>query len=516
MVEVAEQGRRDGVQRTDHADALGDHLRRLLGGRALPDAERPRRPAGHRGRQRDRGVDHDLPVAQVVLQVGQRLGLAAERDAQDHDLRPRGGRAVGLAGEAALGDALAEALDRLLGPRRVARADDDRHAGRSEPQREPEAERAGATDDRHGGVHEAADDIPSHVAATVVRVSVARHDVPLAPLTTLRLGGPARRLVEAATEADVVEAVREADAAGEPLLVLAGGSNVVIADEGFDGTVVRILTRGVERTGERLEVQAGEDWDALVAACVGDGLAGFECLSGIPGSTGATPIQNVGAYGQDVSETVTAVRVYDRATREVTTLDADACRFRYRSSVFKRDDRRVVLSVAFRLRRSAVSGPLRYGELARALERRFGGGRAAGGGPGGRARPAPRQGHGHRPRRPRLGERGLLLHQPDPRPRGLRSAPGPAAGPERRPPAWPEPDGRVKTSAAWLIEQAGFRRGHGDGRAGISAKHTLALVNRGEASTEELLAVAREVAAGVREAFGVELMPEPVLVGEAW
>ena len=346
-------------------------------------------------------------------------------------------------------------------------------------------------------------------------MSVARHDVPLAPLTTLRLGGPARRLVEAATEADVVEAVREADAAGEPLLVLAGGSNVVIADEGFDGTVVRILTRGVERTGERLEVQAGEDWDTLVAACVGDGLAGFECLSGIPGSTGATPIQNVGAYGQDVSETVTAVRVYDRATREVTTLDAGACRFRYRSSVFKRDDRRVVLSVAFRLRRSAVSGPLRYGELARALEVASGEGA-----PLGAVREAVlglRRGKGMviDPADPDSVSAGSFFTNPilD---REVFAALQARMGPERRPPAWPEPEGRVKTSAAWLIEQAGFRRGHGNGRAGISAKHTLALVNRGEASTEELLAVAREVAAGVREAFGVELMPEPVLVGEAW
>ena len=347
-------------------------------------------------------------------------------------------------------------------------------------------------------------------------MSVARHDVPLAPLTTLRLGGPARRLVEAATEADVVEAVREADAAGEPLLVLAGGSNVVIADEGFDGTVVRILTRGVERTGERLEVQAGEDWDTLVAACVGDGLAGFECLSGIPGSTGATPIQNVGAYGQDVSETV------DRRAR-LRPGDARG-----------HDARRRRLPLPLPLERVQARRP--PGGALRGVQAC-----------GARRSPVPcatASWHGRSDVAPGEGAplgavreavlglrrgKGMVIDPADPDSvsagsfftnpildREVFAALQARMGPERRPPAWPEPEGRVKTSAAWLIEQAGFRRGHGNGRAGISAKHTLALVNRGEASTEELLAVAREVAAGVREAFGVELMPEPVLVGEAW
>ncbi|MGH2950089.1 MAG: UDP-N-acetylmuramate dehydrogenase, partial [Solirubrobacteraceae bacterium] len=186
----------------------------------------------------------------------------------------------------------------------------------------------------------------------------------LARLTTLRLGGPARRTVEARSEAELVAAVREAE---PPVLVLAGGSNVVIADEGVPGTVVRILTRGVERDGDRLQVAAGEPWDQLVASCVAERMQGFECLSGIPGSVGATPIQNVGAYGQEVAETVESVRVLDRQTDRVIDMPAADCGFRYRGSVFKYRDRRVVLSVTFNMRRAAASGPLRYAELARAL-----------------------------------------------------------------------------------------------------------------------------------------------------
>src|SRR5437763_9255655 len=194
----------------------------------------------------------------------------------------------------------------------------------------------------------------------------------LAPLTTIRLGGPARRLVEARTEADAVAAVREADASGEPLLVLAGGSNVVIADEGFPGTVVHVQTRGVDRLERRgrveLEVQAGELWDDLVAATVADGLAGIECLSGIPGSTGATPIQNVGAYGQEVATTITGVRAFDRHTGQVHELAPDQCGFGYRTSALKRSDRRLVLSVRFTLQPGGASHPVRYAELARALD----------------------------------------------------------------------------------------------------------------------------------------------------
>ncbi len=332
--------------------------------------------------------------------------------------------------------------------------------------------------------------------------------VELAPLTTLRLGGPADRLVEARSEDELIAAVR-----ADPALVLAGGSNVVIADAGVPGTVVHVLTRGVERDGERLVVQAGEPWDAVVADCVADGLQGFECLSGIPGSTGATPIQNVGAYGQDVSETVEWVRVLDRERDVVETLPADACGFEYRRSVFKHRDRWVVLAVGFRLRRAPLSGPLRYAELARALDVPVGGRAALAD-----VRDAVlalRRGKGMviDPADPDSVSAGSFFTNP------ILSAAGFAALERRagaRPPAFPEADGRVKTSAAWLIERAGFARGHGDGRAGISTKHTLALVNRGGARTAELMALAHEVAGGVRAAFGVELTPEPVLVGHAW
>ena len=331
-------------------------------------------------------------------------------------------------------------------------------------------------------------------------------DAPLAPLTTLRLGGPAKRLVSVATEAELVEAVGEAD---EPLLLLAGGSNLVLPDAGWPGVVVRIETRGIERDGAVLEVQAGEPWDDLVAATVEEGLAGFECLSGIPGSVGATPIQNVGAYGQEVAETVRSVRVLDRATGTIHELAPADCGFAYRSSALKRTDRWVVLAVTFVLRRAPTSQPLRYAELARALDLD----------PGARAP---------------LGEvreavlalrrgKGMVLDSADPDTISAGSFfmnpildPDTIAALRPRPPAFPQPDGRVKTSAAWLIERAGFAKGYARGRVAISSKHALALVNRGGASTAELLALAREIAAGVRDRFGVQLEPEPTIVGGLW
>jgi UDP-N-acetylmuramate dehydrogenase len=330
----------------------------------------------------------------------------------------------------------------------------------------------------------------------------------LAPLTTLRLGGPARRFVEARTDAEVIEAARDA------ALVMAGGSNVVIADEGVPGTVVRIATRGVERDGARLTVAAGEDWDPLVARCVADDLQGFECLSGIPGSVGATPIQNVGAYGQEVSETVESVRVYDRATDRVEDMPAAACGFVYRGSVFKYHDRRVVLSVTFRMREAAESGPLRYAELARALDIPVGG--TAPIADVREAVLALRRGKGMviDPADPDSVSAGSFFTNPILEHDAYEALARRAA--PLHPPAWPEPDGRVKTSAAWLIEQTGFHRGYGNGRAGISTKHTLALVNRGGATTADLMALAREIAAGVHERFGVALHPEPVLVGHEW
>ena len=337
----------------------------------------------------------------------------------------------------------------------------------------------------------------------------------LADLTTLRLGGPARRLVEATTEEEVVAAVREADAAAEPLLVLAGGSNVVVADEGFPGTVLLLRTRGVAEQGDELTVQAGEDWDAFVARCVEQGRAGVECLSGIPGSVGATPIQNVGAYGQDVSETIVSVRVLDRRTGAIAEMASAECGFTYRSSVFKRDPGHwVVLAVTFALPRARLSGPIRYAELARALG----------------------VGIGDRAPLPDVREAVLALRRRkgmvvDPADADSVSAgsfftnpiltPGEFAALKERaaeaPPSWPEPDGRVKTSAAWLIERAGFAKGYGDpSTIAISSKHTLALTNRGAGTTAGLVALAREVAEGVRRELGVDLHPEPVFVGHEW
>jgi UDP-N-acetylmuramate dehydrogenase len=333
---------------------------------------------------------------------------------------------------------------------------------------------------------------------------------PLADYTTLRLGGPADRLVEARTEAELVEAAR----AGA--YVLAGGSNVVIADEGVRGTVVLVRTRGVERDGSSLVVAAGEDWDPLVARCAAEGLQGFECLSGIPGSAGATPIQNVGAYGQDVSETVQWVRVYDRATDEVRVMDAAECGFTYRRSVFKHRDRWVVLAVAYRLCESPESGPLRYAELARALDVPV----------GGRARLADVRAAVLALRR----RKGMVIDPADPdsvsagsfftnpildagQVADLEKRVADRLGPDAAFPRYPEIDGHVKTSAAWLIDKAGFAKGHARGPVRISTKHTLALTNPGGARTADLLALAREVRDGVREAFGVTMVNEPVFVG---
>jgi UDP-N-acetylmuramate dehydrogenase len=397
--------------------------------------------------------------------------------------------------------------------------------------------------------------------------AAARERVPLAPYTTLRLGGPARRLVEAGSEAEVVAAVRAADTAGEPLLVLGGGSNLVVADEGFPGTVVRVATTGtrVSAGGQQgngsqpveLVVAAGEDWDTVVAGCVAGGLAGLECLSGIPGRTGATPIQNVGAYGQEVAERISSVRVYDRERGGITELTGPDCGFGYRTSAFKRSlqapagaatahagpggqpkpgpvtGRFVVLDVRFRLVRDRLSMPVRYAELARAL----------GTGAEGRAPLADVRAAVLELRR----GKGMVLDPDDPDTRSVGSffvnpvldagqyaalerAAQARAGPGVRIPHYPAgrsagDDGRaggelVKVSAAWLIEQAGFGKGYrgaagqaaGNG-ARISSKHTLALVNPGTATTASLLALAREVRRGVRETFGVDLISEPVLVG---
>ncbi len=341
--------------------------------------------------------------------------------------------------------------------------------------------------------------------------------VPLAPLTTLEVGGPARHFVEAQDEAAVVESLRWAAARGLPVAILGGGSNVLVADAGFDGLVIRVAPRGrrFETTGTgvvTLTAAAGEPWDDLVADAVGRGLAGIECLSGIPGLAGATPIQNVGAYGQEVAETIQTVRVLDRATLQVRELGAGECAFGYRDSRFKRQpDAFVVLAVAFALRADAAP-TLRYAELAAALA--------------GTARPSLAE-----TRAAVLGlraKKSMVIRAGDPNRRSAGSfftnpIVGAATADEvaRRAgapqmPRFPAGAGRVKLSAGWLIERAGFTKGTRRGAAGISTAHALALVNLGGARADELIALAVEIVGAVRARLGVTLAPEPVLVGQSW
>ncbi|GAA2575858.1 MULTISPECIES: UDP-N-acetylmuramate dehydrogenase [Streptomyces] len=344
------------------------------------------------------------------------------------------------------------------------------------------------------------------------------HDAPLAPLTTFRLGGPATRLVTATTDAEVIAAVREADDSGTPLLLIGGGSNLVIGDKGFDGTALHIATSGFSLDGTTLELAAGEIWTDAVARTVEAGLAGVECLAGIPGSAGATPIQNVGAYGQEVSSTITEVTAYDRRNRETIALSNAACAFTYRHSRFKAEpDRYVVLRVRFELEDAGgLSAPLRYAETARAL-----GAEAGDRVPLTAARETVlklRAGKGMvlDPEDHDTWSAGSFFTNPiltDAQFAAFRARVAERLGEAAEPPAFPAGEGRVKTSAAWLIDKAGFTKGYGTGPARISTKHTLALTNRGEATTEDLLALAREVVAGVHEAFGVTLVNEPVTVG---
>ncbi|MFI6760450.1 UDP-N-acetylmuramate dehydrogenase [Micromonospora sp. NPDC050417] len=340
---------------------------------------------------------------------------------------------------------------------------------------------------------------------------------PLANYTTLRLGGPPRRLVLAEETDKIVQEVREAKLLGQPVLILAGGSNLVIGDDGFPGTVILIRSRGYRVVAQddrtvTLRVEAGEPWDDLVAATVENGWSGLECLSGIPGSAGATPIQNVGAYGQEVAETVAGVEAYDRVADEVVRLTPQECDFAYRSSIFRHSDRWTVLSVDFTLQRSPLSTPVRYAELARALGVGIGDHV-----PLAQARATVRA---------LRASKGMVLDPADPDTRSVGSF---FTNPvldvaayeqlvERsdglgEPPSWPTPSGVVKVSAAWLIDKAGFGKGYrGVGGAAISSKHTLALTNPDSGTTAALIDLAREIRDGVHDRFGVTLHPEPVLV----
>ncbi len=336
--------------------------------------------------------------------------------------------------------------------------------------------------------------------------------------TTIRLGGPARRFVEATTPQDLVGIVQRADEAGEAVLILGGGSNLVVSDEGFAGTVVHVATLGMDSdvddedtlascSGVSVTVAAGEDWARFVTHAVAHHWVGVEALAGIPGAVGATPIQNVGAYGQEVADTIASVRTWDRVDRCQRTFARADCGFGYRTSRFKAEpERYVVLDVSFQLKLGTWGAPIQYAELARHLGVEVG-----------ERAPIDQVRDGVLALRR---AKGMVL---DPHDHDTWSAGSFFTNPiltgaqiEELPPAaprWAHGPDAWKTSAAWLIEHAGFAKGHGTGRARVSSKHTLALTNRGGARTRELLDLASEIRAGVLARFGILLIPEPHLVG---
>jgi len=337
---------------------------------------------------------------------------------------------------------------------------------------------------------------------------LTRTGVRLADWTTLRVGGQADSFVEASTRSELYGAVAAADDAGEDVLVLGDGSNLVVSDDGFPGRVIRVANRGITIGGDAcsgVEVlaESGEDWDGFVARAVAGEWIGVEALSGIPGTVGAVPIQNVGAYGQEVAETIAQVHVFDRVDRRPRTMFVGDCAFGHRSSVFKRDPgRHVVGAVTFQLRPGTLGAPVKYAELARTLGIAI----------GERALSRDVREAVLRLRR----SKGMVLDEADHDTWSAGSFfTNPFVGPDRLPegaPSYPQPDGHIKTSAAWLIERAGFAKGYGNDRVSLSTKHTLALTNRGSASAADVLALAREIRAGVKSAFGLVLQPEPMCI----
>ncbi|MCV7198345.1 UDP-N-acetylmuramate dehydrogenase [Mycobacterium angelicum] len=349
----------------------------------------------------------------------------------------------------------------------------------------------------------------------------ASESVPLAPLTTLRVGPVARRVITCDSTDQVIAVLRELDEGARggdegPVLVFAGGSNLVIGDAVGELTVVRLANNAISFDGNLVRAEAGAVWDDVVVRSIERGLGGLECLSGIPGSAGATPVQNVGAYGTEVSDTITRVRLLDRASGAVRWVPAAELRFGYRTSVLKHADGlhtpAVVLEVEFALDPSGRSAPLRYGELTAAL----------GAAPGDRADP-------QAVREAVLtlrGRKGMVLDATDHDTWSVGSFfTNPVVAPEVYErlasrmdgpvPNYPAPDG-IKLAAGWLVERAGFGKGYPDdenARCRLSTKHALALTNRGGATAEDVLQLARTVRDGVCDVFGITLQPEPVLVG---
>jgi len=345
-------------------------------------------------------------------------------------------------------------------------------------------------------------------------LSTLRENVPLAPFTTLGIGGPARYFCHVENENTLREVIDFAKSRNVPLFVLGGGSNLLIADAGYPGVVARIEIRGLQWSDEgkrvRLIAGAGEDWDSVVAGCIGRGLFGVECLSGIPGSVGGTPVQNVGAYGQEISETLLRLRAYDRQTDNVVELDRAECGFTYRTSIFNTValNRYIVLDVEYGLVKDGQAA-VRYPDLLRELD-------------------------GVTPTLPVVrntvlrirSSKAMVLQAGDP---DCRSAGSFFKNPivteetfdriqastDEKVPRYPAASGMVKTAAAWLIERAGISKGFSLGAAGVSRKHTLALINKGGATADDVIALAREIRKRVEGRFGIRLFVEPMLIGFA-
>ena len=332
----------------------------------------------------------------------------------------------------------------------------------------------------------------------------------LSKYTSLRVGGPASKIVQVSTEAQIIAAIEEAG--DTPILIMGGGTNVLIADKGFDGTVIRISNNSVQAevdacSGATLTIGAGEDWDTFVQTTINSGFAGLETLSGIPGTVGAAPIQNIGAYGHEVSEFITRVRTYDRELKEIYTFTNSQCEFTYRNSYFKaHPGRYVVLEVQFQLRIGEFSDPITYLELSKKL----------GIEPGEKAPVAATRAAVLELR----ASKGMLLSPDDHDSwsagsfftNPIISQQAADALPDAAP-KWPLNDGRVKISAAWLIENAGMHKGDEVGGARISTKHVLALTNSGDATAADIAELAKRARDQVREIFGITLEAEVNLVG---
>jgi UDP-N-acetylmuramate dehydrogenase len=334
-------------------------------------------------------------------------------------------------------------------------------------------------------------------------------NISLAQMTTLEVGGPACYFATARSESDILEAFQFARSNDLPVFILGGGTNVLISDNGFAGLVIQIALKGVSVDGETVVAAAGEDWDALVARCIERQLAGIECLSGIPGTVGGTPVQNVGAYGQEVSETIASVRCYDRVTNKFLEISNEACQFTYRTSIFNSSERNryVVLSVAYSLKKNG-DAKIVYKDLIG----RFGS------------------------RGPSLSEtreavlairrsKSMVIDENDPNRRSAGSFfKNPivakarfdeiAASHTGAVPSFPASDGYVKIPAAWLIENSGFRKGYQMGKAGLSTNHTLAVINRGGANASDIVKLKNVIRSAVSDKFRINLETEPIFVGD--